>query len=93
MTSPSSCPCWTRPTRPRPAGLRPRHRDRHRTARQRARLWSLGVDRWVVERTFAWLHGFRRLRGRWERRADIHEAFLRLACCLIAHRQLHSLCY
>ncbi|MEV5177620.1 IS5/IS1182 family transposase, partial [Streptomyces flaveolus] len=27
-----------------------------------------------------------------ERRADIHEAFLRLACCLITHRQLNSLC-
>ncbi|MFF3373215.1 IS5/IS1182 family transposase, partial [Streptomyces chartreusis] len=28
----------------------------------------------------------------WERRADIHEAFLKLACCLITHRQLGSLC-
>ncbi|MEV4342681.1 IS5/IS1182 family transposase, partial [Streptomyces sp. NPDC049590] len=28
----------------------------------------------------------------WERRADIHEAFLRLACCLITHRQLQSFC-
>jgi transposase len=45
----------------------------------------------VVERTFAWLHGFRRLRIRWERRPDIHEAFLKLACCLITHRQLGSL--
>nr|WP_234381234.1 IS5 family transposase [Streptomyces sp. NRRL F-5122] len=53
---------------------------------------GLGVYRWVVERTFAWLHGFRRLRVRWERRADMHEAFLKLACCLITHRQLTSLC-
>lgn len=53
---------------------------------------GLGVYRWVVERTFAWLHGFRRLRVRWERRADIHEAFLKLACCLITHRQIRSLC-
>lgn len=35
---------------------------------------GLGTYRWVVERTFAWLHGFKRLRIRWERRADIHEA-------------------
>lgn len=49
---------------------------------------GLGTYRWVVERTFAWLHGFRRLCIRWERRADIHEAFLRLACCLISYRQL-----
>ncbi|CQR59428.1 Putative transposase for insertion sequence element IS402 [Streptomyces leeuwenhoekii] len=53
---------------------------------------GLGTYRWVIERSFAWLHGFRRLRIRWERRADIHEAFLKLACCLITHRQLGSLC-
>ncbi|MGX1488031.1 transposase [Streptomyces tendae] len=52
---------------------------------------GLGTYRWVVERTFAWLHGFKRLRVRWERRADIHEAFLKLACCLITHRQVLSL--
>ncbi|MFJ8848748.1 IS5 family transposase [Streptomyces cyaneofuscatus] len=52
---------------------------------------GLGAYRWVVERTFAWLHGFKRLRVRWERRADIHEAFLKLACCLITHRQVLSL--
>ncbi|MFI9251199.1 IS5 family transposase [Streptomyces sp. NPDC053069] len=49
---------------------------------------GLGTYRWVVERGFACLHGFRRLRIRWERRADIHEALLKLACCLITHRQL-----
>lgn len=53
---------------------------------------GLGTYRWVVERTFAWVHGFRRLRIRWERRADIHEAFLNLACCLITYRQLGVLC-
>ena len=30
----------------------------------------------VVERTFAWLSQFRRLRVRYDKRADIHEAFL-----------------
>jgi Transposase DDE domain len=34
--------------------------------------------RWVVERTFAWLNQFRRLRVRYDKRADIHEAFLSL---------------
>ncbi|WP_428836213.1 IS5 family transposase [Streptomyces coelicoflavus] len=52
---------------------------------------GLGTYRWVVERSFAWLHGFRRLRIRWERRADTHEALLKLACCLITHRQLGTL--
>ncbi|MFG2221392.1 IS5 family transposase [Streptomyces sp. NPDC048685] len=53
---------------------------------------GLGVHRWVVERTIAWLHGFRRLRIRWERRDDIHEAFLGLATCLITHRHVQRLC-
>ncbi len=44
---------------------------------------GLGQWRWVVERTFAWLNQFRRLRIRYEKRADIHEAFLSLACALI----------
>lgn len=43
----------------------------------------LGKLRWVVERTLAWLHQFRRLRIRWERRDDIHEAFMCLAEALI----------
>jgi len=42
----------------------------------------------VVERGFAWLHAFKRLRTRYERRADIHLGLLQLACALICHRQL-----
>ncbi len=46
--------------------------------------------RWVVERTIAWLHQHRRLRVRYERRADIHEAFLYLGASLICFRQLQA---
>ncbi|MER6421112.1 IS5 family transposase [Streptomyces sp. NPDC001137] len=53
---------------------------------------GLGIFRYVVERTIAWLHGFRRLRIRWERRDDIHEAFLGLATCLITYRHVRRLC-
>lgn len=49
---------------------------------------GLGVFRWVVERTLAWLHRFRRLALRYERRADAHEAFLTLGCALITWRYL-----
>ncbi|AKK24581.1 transposase (plasmid) [Pandoraea oxalativorans] len=53
-------------------------------ARRRTEHGSgLGKFRWVVERTHAWLHNFRRLRIRFERRADIHEAFLKLGCSLV----------
>jgi transposase len=54
---------------------------------------GLGKTRWVVERTFAWLHNFRRLRVRFERLALVHEAFMKVACCIICWRQLQkSLC-
>ena len=49
---------------------------------------GLGKFRWVVERTHSWLHNFRRLRIRFDRRADIHEAFLRLACSLVCWNTL-----
>lgn len=49
---------------------------------------GLGVYRWVVERTISWLHQFRRLRIRYERRPEIHEALMSLACSLICWRLL-----
>ena len=49
---------------------------------------GLGRTRWVVERTFAWLHHFKRLLVGYDRRAEIHEAWLALGCCLICFRRL-----
>jgi transposase len=49
---------------------------------------GLGRWRWVVQRTFAWLNQFHRLRVRYEKRADFHEAFLALGCILICWRFL-----
>jgi transposase len=49
---------------------------------------GLGRERWVVERTISWLHQYRRLRVRYERRADIHQAFLQIAGCLICLKLL-----
>ncbi|MBZ5556416.1 MAG: IS5 family transposase [Acidobacteriia bacterium] len=68
-----------------------RHRDQLRQRgitpliayRYRGHGSGLGRTRWVVERTFAWLHRFRRLAVRYERRPSIHEAFLTLGCALI----------
>ena len=51
---------------------------------------GLGKKRWVVERTLSWLHQNRRLRVRYERRADIHEAFLILGCIMICWSALVS---
>jgi transposase len=51
---------------------------------------GLGRVRWVVERTFAWLHHFKRLLVRYDRRAEIHEAFLAIGCCLVCFRRLQN---
>jgi transposase len=61
--------------------------ERPVTARRQTEHGSgLGRHRWVVERSFAWLHR-RRLLLRTDRRHETHEAFLALACCLICwHR-------
>jgi transposase len=46
--------------------------------------------RWVVERTLSWLNRFRRLKVRYERRAEIHEAFLCLGCALVCWKQVQA---
>ncbi len=51
---------------------------------------GLGKTRWVVERTFAWLHQFKRLRIRYEMRADLHLGLLQLACGIICLRNLRA---
>jgi len=48
----------------------------------------LGRYRWVAERSFAWLHRNRRLLVRYERRADLHQAFLDLGAALICWQLL-----
>lgn len=65
----------------------------HRLGRRRIDQGvRLGKHRWVVERTLAWLNRFRRLRIRYERRADIHQAFLTLGCALICLNYVHKFC-
>ena len=52
----------------------------------------LGCHRWVVERTLSWLNRFRRLKVRYERRADVHQAFLELGCALICWNHVQRFC-
>jgi transposase len=51
---------------------------------------GLGKERWVVERTFAWLHNLRRLRVRYERDPGLHMAFMLLGCAVVCQRKLTS---
>jgi transposase len=67
------------------------HRRRIRVRIARTGIESsqrLGRHRWVVERTLAWLSRYRRLTIRYERRVDIHQAFLTLGCALICFNHL-----
>src|SRR3712207_3739175 len=48
----------------------------------------LGRYRWVVERTLSWLLGCRRLGVRYERRAELLEGLLHLACALLCLKVL-----
>jgi transposase len=68
--------------------LRERHIEPNLARRNEDHGSGLGIFRWVSERALGWLHGFRRLRTRYERRADIHEGLVTLAECLICHRIL-----
>ena len=53
---------------------------------------GLGIFRYVVESCLEWLFQWRRLRVRYEKRADIHSAFLKLACAMICWRKLKPFC-
>jgi transposase len=69
-------------------GLRIRHIVPFLAMRRTEHGSGFGRSRWVVERTFACLNQFRRLRVRYDKRSDIHEAFLSLGCALICWQSL-----
>jgi transposase len=47
---------------------------------------GLGTVRWVVERTNAWIKGFRRMRVRWDRLIEVQNAWNLLAMSIICFR-------
>jgi transposase len=53
---------------------------------------GLGKHRCVVEGVFSWLFKFRRLRVRYEKRDDIHSAFLFIGCLLICWNRIEGFC-
>lgn len=63
------------------------HQTHDRPTGHRARL---GKVRWAVERALARLHQLRRLRTPYERRADLHQGLLALACSHICLRRLRA---
>lgn len=69
--------------------LRDRGIDPEIARRRTAHGSGLGKRRYVVEQTIALLHQFRRLRTRFDKRADIHEAFMSLGCSIICWRRIN----
>jgi len=53
---------------------------------------GLGKYRYVVEAAFNWLFSQRRLRVRYEKRDDIHQAFLIIGCFLICWHRIIRFC-
>ncbi|GLZ08903.1 IS5 family transposase [Actinomadura sp. NBRC 104412] len=51
----------------------------------------LGRHRWVIERTPAWLFGYRRLTIRYERHGHLFIAFLTLAATITCYKKLAKL--
>jgi transposase len=68
--------------------LAPHRRNRVRPATNDGRRLRRYKRRWVVERTFAWLHSYRRVLTRHDRKAHMHDGFTRLACAFIALNRL-----
>jgi putative transposase len=49
--------------------------------------------RWVVERVHSWLNACRGILVRWERRADLYAASIKVASILLWYRRLHRLSF
>lgn len=64
--------------------LAPHRKNRTRPSRNDGRKMRRYKRRYVVERTFGWLHSYRRLLVRHEYYPFIYDGFLYLACALIA---------
>jgi transposase len=72
--------------------LRKRRVDPLIAKRNTAHGSGLGTLRWVVEAAFAWLFQQRRLRVRYEKRDDIHQALLIIGCLLICWNRVCVFC-
>ncbi|MCS6267385.1 MAG: transposase [Vampirovibrio sp.] len=53
-------------------------------------FWN-SYKRWIVERTFAWLTGYRRLSKDFERTISSAEAFVKIAHCKLLLNRLSKL--
>lgn len=64
----------------------PAKSNRPNATHQDGRMLRRYRNRWIVERTMAWLQNFRRLVVRYERSVTMYAGFLHIACALITLR-------
>jgi transposase len=68
--------------------ITPHRKGRVKPKTQDGRALRRYKRRWKIERTIAWLGNFRRLATRYERRIDIFNTLLHIACAFITLRYL-----
>ena len=68
--------------------ISPHRKNRKKPKTQDGRVLRRYKRRWKIERLFAWLHNFRRLVTRWERKAQNFLGFVQLGCIIILLRRL-----
>ena len=68
--------------------IAPHRRNRRRPRTSDGRRLRRYRRRWLVERTFAWLHSYRRVVTRFEKDIGRYDGFVHLACAFIALNRL-----
>ncbi len=66
----------------------PHRKNRRRPRTADGRRLRRYKRRWIVERTFAWLHSYRRVVTRFEKDINRYDGFVHLACAFIALNRL-----
>ena len=69
------------------SGICPHRGNRVKPKRQDGQKLRRYWHRWIVERTIAWLHNFRRIATRWDRNLLMYRAFVHVAYLLFTLRQ------
>ena len=68
--------------------IAPHRKKRRKPPIQDGRALRRYKQRWIVERTFAWLGNFRRLVVRYDRSFTIYQGFFHIACFMIVLRRV-----
>jgi transposase len=68
--------------------ISPHRKNRVRQSRNDGRTFRRYKRRYIVERTIAWFHSFRRVMTRYEYKCHLYDGFVSLACAFLAVSRL-----